>query len=267
MSAHNVMNNPDSAHPAHTEIRPNNDELESHHDQAQLTEGNMATPDSLISDAASETLVYIEHPLHQSPTSSNPEGFSPYNYSSGSSQSLSSPCMRLVPDIQLDSPLHQRSSPPSQLGNDALPWRSLPLRIPMNRQLRAVVSLPSSSFAASPASSTVSTDRQGPESLQMGPKLPPDQLGFSKGGFTPLPLTTPPSNEPRHARKLSGSRDAQALLTDVARLFGSMDDESRAKFATEIGQIVGLEKYEEGYRKGIEDTRARREEEEEEPDR
>lgn len=82
----------------------------------------------------------------------------------------------------------------------------------------------------------------------MVPKLRPDQFGFSEFGFTPLPLTAPPSNEPRHVRKLSDSRNAQTLLNEVSRLFGTMDDESRAKFAAELGQIVGLEKYEEGYR-------------------
>ncbi|QDS74880.1 hypothetical protein FKW77_003581 [Venturia effusa] len=76
-------------------------------------------------------------------------------------------------------------------------------------------------------------------------RLRPDQLGFSDFGFTPLPLTALPLNEPGHVRKVSGKRDARAVLNDVAHLFGTMDDEGRAKFVVDIGRIVGWQENEE----------------------
>lgn len=90
MSAHDISDDPPSINPLATtpafidSSSINDVESDDHHEQAQLREGNMATPDSLNSDSASETLVYIEHPLQYSPTHSNPDRFSPYNYSSGS---------------------------------------------------------------------------------------------------------------------------------------------------------------------------------------
>lgn len=260
-----------AANPTLPDVRRNNDEVESdepHHQlQLQLTEENISTPDSLKSDAASETLVYLGHPLQVSPSHSYTDGFSPYNESSGSSQQYPSPCLRLAPNIRLNAPCLLRSSPPNQVGQNILPWRSLPPKLPLNKSLRAVLSFNSSSIATSPASSTTSIDRRKVESLQVVPMLRPDQLGFSEFGFTPLPLTGPPLNQSRQVRKLASSRNAREVLIDVARIFGTLDEESRAKFAAEIGQIVGLGEHEEGYREGTEDTSTAREDEEEESDR
>lgn len=276
MSGHSLANNPQSVTPhafnaAVTDIGTSNDELGSddRHDQVQPTEGNMATPDSPNSASASQTLVFVDHPLRFSPTISDPEGFSPYHYSSGSSQQDPSPCMRLAPNVHLDLPFHRHPLPPDQIDHNALPRRSpiaLPFNRRLNRQLKAVLSVPSSLFASTPTSSTRSTGRQIPESLQVVPKLPPDQLGFSKFGFTPLPLTVTPVIQPRHARKLSDSRDTQALLTDVARLFGTMDVGDRAKFAAEIGQIVGLRQHGAELQEGRDDQSTRREDKDEESD-
>jgi hypothetical protein len=246
---------PTSAAPSRNVI---NGTPHAHHDRTEPRHTTITTPNSQHSHSTnSDTLVSFGHPLRYSPPHLEPEGFSPYNDSFGSSQPLSSPCLRLTPYIHLDSP------PQDQTSHSVFSWQPLPRTIPIDKRLKAVLSLPSSSFNSSPSSSGVAAVENGTASLHRVPEVRPDQLGFSEYGFIPLPLTAPPPAlyELSQSRKQAAKRDAKALIAQISGLFDTMDSEARAKFVADLTRAMqGLgrygERFTDGYTKGREEARA-----------